>query len=1795
MSSTSDASDLVDSDESGGAEKPRKKRVLIRRSSTSTRSADGAKKRRLACSGNGEAAASPGRTKGKAKATCQWKPAERSRRSVRTNEPQSDKSSSSWHGSSDSDSGGGSGGSSRSSDDGRSDDDISQSKRTRNPRGTASARTTAPRTGRRRLGRVKPGGGSNPTVHRTTPSASERGGRRSAQSTSRQPDSASSHVGTESDEDEAEFELLSRPRRPKHAAAALGTPGEGATAKRSGVTTEVSRSTRWNSPGSAASAARRADSRGDDDSDFLISSPRAARETANEPAGSGDSTKRGSGRGSGGGSGGARSATVDVPSNDDANDCLRNTDSDDDGPGVSGKRRGGDKRRGGSGGSGGGSGSAPPAMIDLLSEDDANDDCLRNTDSEDSSAPTDDGDGPVLCRCGERDWQDGTRWIQCDARGCRTWEHLRCAYPVEDNPEGESASPPEVHLCKGCSAKGSSAAAGKARRGGRRCLTRCGDGAASSPTKRSSDDGTRGLDDGGGAGAGAGTSRVRRSQRVSAKENRRVPLKKNVVGDELSSSSSDEVILDPSGSRNDDRDLGEGSEEDDFWAPEGKVETSQEYRCHCGVTLRDGDANGGDDEGGTASGQWVQCHSDHCRVWEHAACCERGCSPAQASAQASAANIERRHWCRACDPRGRKHAKWEEKTRKRLKRERDAKAKGRSAARSTSTMAVRMEGARGREMDQVDARAAALLGDIWSAVISGNASLVEELFREADGGSERSGVPVERLLATGQPPPIDCLDFRSRLSGGGDGDTEVTVANPLPPGLSLLMLAAGYWINVADASAASAAPAAPAASAGTVAIAAAAPAPPNPHAHTDCAPESNPIEMGVRSVDPESSPSMRSTVDCNPDTAMPGSPSTAANAADAKMGTEAIPQNEGSTEGGSHADPAGAAAPPASAVSLAVAGGGTGLPQLGSEARLAVLRMVLERIGARAVLAADGEGKTAVHHAAAVNGAAEAALLLGGELGGEAALAKSHEGLTPLQVSAAAGHAEACTALLRALPATGTRAAVLTAATDGEEASSGETALHLACLEGHAGCVRAILDEDAKLEKELADEVTGHVVHGIPAGMPPAHHPLVLVRAAEGETPLMAAAGCPSPSCVELVVQNLRQRVFAHLGAELAELRAVNHSGMNALHYAAGQAKEGSVEAAKAVLDAERSIASGQAPVHPWWDDPAAMINSGDADNEASPLHLAAAISHKEMVTLLLTEGANPVLEDRQGWTPVMYADFDGRKEGAVLELLHHEPERQLEALGRVLSSREGRNQSRIVEVVRNLVTVPSFFSLVNGFIRKRPDSLLGSLSFLKNEPGLLDFENKRNLMRTLLSNPDEATRNALNLVASPPMGGFGYSYDHQIYIRRGPGRALSALLGWMESAVRRWGESGLAAWLRGNNRPPSFIFEGEAGYGQGVDREGWEMIAGDIVLPSPPPPLHPATVARGAPVAGPTATPAAASPTGNGEITEAYFVQVDEGMSSYCPRDLRGGGEEPAAAGDAGVGRGSSGNGGNGGGAGDGGDAAVKAMRGRVEREKDLQAFELLGMVIGATICWNKVLNLNLNPVVWKTILSRKVTLSDLDLVDTTYYKSLMQVQDMDGVDQLGLSFAHLDLKFCADVGDIHPDDEVTDENKALYASLALESRTFGRWRKQARALSRGLRRLVPLALLKMFTESELGLLLAGPGDIDPVDWERHTHFDGDATLKGWFWSVVRSLSKEERSLLLQFATGCSRLPAGGFEGLAREFKVVVIVYDFERPLPRAATCFYMLKLPNYPDLYSLRKYLLVAIRFGTTGFEFS
>ena len=97
-----------------------------------------------------------------------------------------------------------------------------------------------------------------------------------------------------------------------------------------------------------------------------------------------------------------------------------------------------------------------------------------------------------------------------------------------------------------------------------------------------------------------------------------------------------------------------------------------------------------------------------------------------------------------------------------------------------------------------------------------------------------------------------------------------------------------------------------------------------------------------------------------------------------------------------------------------------------------------------------------------------------------------------------------------------------------------------------------------------------------------------------------------------------------------------------------------------------------------------------------------------------------------------------------------------------------------------------------------------------------------------------------------------------------------------------------------------------------------------------------------------------------------------------------------------------------------------------------------------------------------------------------------------------------------------------------------------------QLEALLCGLYEVVPPDLLSVFDYQELELLLCGIPDIDLDDWMRHTEYLSDYARLGarhrvvrWFWQSVGAMSREERVRMLQFTTGCSRLPAQGFKAL--------------------------------------------------------
>lgn len=106
----------------------------------------------------------------------------------------------------------------------------------------------------------------------------------------------------------------------------------------------------------------------------------------------------------------------------------------------------------------------------------------------------------------------------------------------------------------------------------------------------------------------------------------------------------------------------------------------------------------------------------------------------------------------------------------------------------------------------------------------------------------------------------------------------------------------------------------------------------------------------------------------------------------------------------------------------------------------------------------------------------------------------------------------------------------------------------------------------------------------------------------------------------------------------------------------------------------------------------------------------------------------------------------------------------------------------------------------------------------------------------------------------------------------------------------------------------------------------------------------------------------------------------------------------------------------------------------------------------------------------------------------------------------------------------------------------LLTEWKIKKRVEEQFNAFITGFNELIPADLVNVFDERELELLIGGIADIDVDDWKKHTDYRGyqesDQVVQD-FWKVIRTWDAEQKSRLLQFATGTSRIPVNGFKDL--------------------------------------------------------
>ncbi|CAK7263530.1 NEDD4 E3 ubiquitin-protein ligase [Sporothrix epigloea] len=266
------------------------------------------------------------------------------------------------------------------------------------------------------------------------------------------------------------------------------------------------------------------------------------------------------------------------------------------------------------------------------------------------------------------------------------------------------------------------------------------------------------------------------------------------------------------------------------------------------------------------------------------------------------------------------------------------------------------------------------------------------------------------------------------------------------------------------------------------------------------------------------------------------------------------------------------------------------------------------------------------------------------------------------------------------------------------------------------------------------------------------------------------------------------------------------------------------------------------------------------------------------------------------------------------------------------------------------------------------------------------------------------------------------------------------------------------------------------------------------------------------------------------------------------------------------------------------------------------LNYFKFIGRVVGLAIFHRRFLDAFFIGALYKMVLGKMVVLADMEGVDADFHRSLQWILDNDisgGI--LEQTFSTEDERFgVLTVEDLVPggrDIDVTNENKKEYVDLMVKWRIEKRIAEQFQSFKEGFNELIPQDLINVFDERELELLIGGIAEIDVDDWKKHTDYRGytesDEVIQ-FFWQTVRSWDGEQKSRLLQFTTGTSRIPVNGFKDLQgsdgpRRFTIEKAGDVIN--LPKAHTCFNRLDLPPYKTLETLQGKMTIAVE-ETMGF---
>ncbi|OTF76322.1 E3 ubiquitin-protein ligase TRIP12-like protein [Euroglyphus maynei] len=290
---------------------------------------------------------------------------------------------------------------------------------------------------------------------------------------------------------------------------------------------------------------------------------------------------------------------------------------------------------------------------------------------------------------------------------------------------------------------------------------------------------------------------------------------------------------------------------------------------------------------------------------------------------------------------------------------------------------------------------------------------------------------------------------------------------------------------------------------------------------------------------------------------------------------------------------------------------------------------------------------------------------------------------------------------------------------------------------------------------------------------------------------------------------------------------------------------------------------------------------------------------------------------------------------------------------------------------------------------------------------------------------------------------------------------------------------------------------------------------------------------------------------------------------------------------------------------------------------------FKLLGKFMAKALMdfrmVSLVIDINLNIIFYKWVLSEESTLSVSDLyhLDYTFFSSISQMYKIaqrksktnmninpDLLKLQGSSIEDLNLDFIMpgfpniELRKGGKDMAVTLNNLENYIELVSCWSLLEGVAKQMEAFKEGFNSVFELSRLKLFYPEELQQLFCGSSY---KSWDQKMlmesckidhGFTPESRAIKFLFEILSSYNHEEQRKFLQFLTGFPRLPIGGFKSLNPPFTIVKknpTESDNLNCLPSVMTCVNYLKLPDYPTIDIMREKLNIAISEGQFSFHLS